>query len=114
MSGDAYQCKLLLPPSAAFQILVGPLSSNSHLSKQLVCFDACKKLHQMGALSDHLLPISDEPSESEATLKSRESASGAGMPFEPWIIWKSIFCLLWSHDRTPHAVNLMIFAARGP
>ncbi|KAF7134712.1 hypothetical protein RHSIM_Rhsim08G0003600 [Rhododendron simsii] len=78
LSGDAYQCKLSLPPSAAFQILVGPLSSNSHLSKQLVCFDACKKLHQMGALSDHLLPISDEPSESEATLKSRESASGAG------------------------------------
>ncbi|PSS19311.1 Endoribonuclease Dicer 3a like [Actinidia chinensis var. chinensis] len=78
LSGESYQCKLTLPPNAAFQTLIGPPSKNSHLSKQLACFDACKKLHQMGALNNHLLPFNDEPSESDSTSKSRESTSGAG------------------------------------
>ncbi|CAL5430521.1 unnamed protein product [Camellia sinensis] len=54
------------------------ISRNSHLSKQLVCFDACKKLHQMGALNDHLLPFNEEPSINDSTLKSKGSTSSAG------------------------------------
>uniref|UniRef100_A0A5B7CE62 Uncharacterized protein n=1 Tax=Davidia involucrata TaxID=16924 RepID=A0A5B7CE62_DAVIN len=78
LSGESYQCKLTLPPNAAFQTIVGPLNKNSHLSKQLVCLDACKKLHQMGALTDHLLPFNEEPTENGSNLKSKESTSGAG------------------------------------
>ncbi|CAL5419477.1 unnamed protein product [Camellia sinensis] len=78
LSGESYQCNLTLPPNAAFQTLVGPPSRNSHLSKQLVCFDACKKLHQMGALNDHLLPFNEEPSVNDSTLKSKGSTSSAG------------------------------------
>ncbi|CAL5392442.1 unnamed protein product [Camellia sinensis] len=48
------------------------ISRNSHLSKKLVCFDACKKLHQMGALNDHLLPFNEEPSVNDSTLKSKD------------------------------------------
>ncbi|KAL7196180.1 hypothetical protein ACSBR1_036234 [Camellia fascicularis] len=78
LSGESYQCNLTLPPNAAFQTLVGPPNRNSHLSKQLVCFDACKKLHQMGALNDHLLPFNEEPSVNDSTLKSKGSTSSAG------------------------------------
>ncbi|XP_021895943.1 endoribonuclease Dicer homolog 3a-like [Carica papaya] len=53
-SGETYECKLTLPAHAAFHSIVGPPSKNSHLAKQLVCLEACKKLHQMGALNDHL------------------------------------------------------------
>lgn len=74
-----YECKLTLPPNAAFQTIIGPGNKNSHLSKQLVCLEACKKLHQMGALDDHLLPYVEEPSENDIIVKSKGSAAGAGM-----------------------------------
>lgn len=74
-----YECKLTLPPNAAFQTIIGSGNKNSHLSKQLVCLEACKKLHQMGALDDHLLPYVEEPSENDIIVKSKGSAAGAGM-----------------------------------
>ncbi|XP_050268142.1 endoribonuclease Dicer homolog 3a isoform X1 [Quercus robur] len=74
----SYECKMTLPPNAAFQSIVGPSSRNSHLAKQLVCLEACKKLHQMGALDDHLLPSIKELPEKNLIVKSKESASGAG------------------------------------
>ncbi|KAL3633443.1 Dicer dimerization domain [Castilleja foliolosa] len=59
MDGNLCRCKLILPPKAAFESSVGPLARNFHLSRQLVCLDACKKLHAMGALDDNLLPRND-------------------------------------------------------
>ncbi|XP_028797129.1 endoribonuclease Dicer homolog 3a-like [Neltuma alba] len=74
-----YQCKLSLPPSAPFHTLIGPASSNSQLSKQLVCLEACKKLHQMGALNDHLLPFSEEPLDINMSFNWKNSSSGEGI-----------------------------------
>ncbi|KAG6599127.1 Endoribonuclease Dicer-like 3a, partial [Cucurbita argyrosperma subsp. sororia] len=74
----SYECRLILPPTAAFQTIVGPSTRNSNLSKQLVCLEACKKLHQMGALNDHLLPSIEEISEFDMGLKCNASTSGAG------------------------------------
>ncbi|KAK4283890.1 hypothetical protein QN277_000793 [Acacia crassicarpa] len=73
-----YQCKLSLPSNAAFQTIVGPLSKNAHLAKQLVCFEACKKLHKMGALDDHLRPSVEEPLAQVHTVKNKKTSSGAG------------------------------------
>ncbi|XP_023744994.1 endoribonuclease Dicer homolog 3a isoform X1 [Lactuca sativa] len=74
---DSYECKMTLPPNAAFQTITGPRSKTSHLSKQLVCLEACKKLHQMGGLNDHLLPNNEDPISSKNT-KEKEPSSGAG------------------------------------
>ncbi|KAL8513163.1 hypothetical protein ACS0TY_019378 [Phlomoides rotata] len=41
MEGDNYRCKLILPPNAAFHTTIGPATSIFHVSKQLVCLDAC-------------------------------------------------------------------------
>ncbi|XP_057957753.1 endoribonuclease Dicer homolog 3a [Malania oleifera] len=76
--GGLYECQLTLPSSAAFQTIVGPLCKNSHLAKQLACLEACKKLHQLGALDDRLLPAVEEPSENDFIIRSKESSSGAG------------------------------------
>ncbi|KAL5559568.1 hypothetical protein UlMin_035779 [Ulmus minor] len=76
--GGSYECTITLPPNAAFPTLVGPICRSSNLSKQLACLEACKKLHQIGALNDHLLPSIEEPSEKDLTVKSKEAASGAG------------------------------------
>nr|TKR65749.1 endoribonuclease Dicer-like 3-like isoform X2 [Populus alba] len=71
------RCAMKLPPNAAFQTLVGPTCRSQQLAKQLVCLEACKKLHQMGALDDHLLPSVEEPSEI-AVVKSKSTSAGAG------------------------------------
>ncbi|XP_068323627.1 endoribonuclease Dicer homolog 3a-like [Pyrus communis] len=78
ISERLYQCRITLPPNAAFLTTVGPLSSNTHLSKQLVCLEACKKLHEMGALDDHLLPLVQEPLEDDLIPERRELSAGAG------------------------------------
>ncbi|CAN6589034.1 unnamed protein product [Malus baccata var. baccata] len=51
-----YSCKLQLPCNAPFEALEGPVSSSMHLAQQAVCLAACKKLHEMGAFTDMLLP----------------------------------------------------------
>ncbi|OAY54204.1 endoribonuclease Dicer homolog 3 isoform X4 [Manihot esculenta] len=70
------QCKLKLPASAAFQTLVGPVCRSQQLAKQLVCLEACKKLHQMGALDDHLQPSVDEPMEDNCIMRSKDTLAG--------------------------------------
>ncbi|KAL9272676.1 Endoribonuclease Dicer homolog 3a-like protein [Drosera capensis] len=77
-NAGSYECKLTLPPSAAFSTIMGPLSRSTHLAKQLVCLEACKKLHQMGALDDHLLSCVEKDEEIESKAKDNLSAAGAG------------------------------------
>ncbi|KAJ8750873.1 hypothetical protein K2173_016054 [Erythroxylum novogranatense] len=76
--GQSCQCTLELPPNAAFQTIVGPVSRNQQLAKQHVCLEACKKLHQLGALDDHLLPAIEHPSENDFAAKDKVISGGAG------------------------------------
>uniref|UniRef100_A0A7N0U744 Uncharacterized protein n=1 Tax=Kalanchoe fedtschenkoi TaxID=63787 RepID=A0A7N0U744_KALFE len=79
MTEGMYQCKLTLPPNAILQTVVGPLARSSHLSKQLVCLEACKELHQMGGLDDHLLPSTEDTSQNISTVNQKgSSAASAG------------------------------------
>ncbi|PWA60073.1 Argonaute/Dicer protein, PAZ [Artemisia annua] len=78
MVDDQFQCEMTLPPNAKFQTISGPLCKSSHISKQLVYLEeACKKLHQMGELNDHLFPHNEDPSETKSS-KNKEAPSGAG------------------------------------
>lgn len=74
----SYECKMTLPPNAALQTITGPPCKTSHLSKQLVCLEACKRLHQMGALTDHLVPHNEDPSGNKFSKTTKEPSSGAG------------------------------------
>ncbi|KAK4422330.1 Endoribonuclease Dicer3a [Sesamum alatum] len=78
VEGSLCRCKLILPPNAAFQTIIGPEARNFHVAKQLVCLDACKKLHVMGALNDHLLPSNEESPQNDSTSNSKVLASRAG------------------------------------
>ncbi|KAM0946851.1 hypothetical protein DsansV1_C08g0079921 [Dioscorea sansibarensis] len=51
-----YSCKLQLPCNAPFEKLEGSVCSSMRLAQQAVCLAACKKLHEMGAFTDMLLP----------------------------------------------------------
>uniref|UniRef100_J3N3J6 Uncharacterized protein n=1 Tax=Oryza brachyantha TaxID=4533 RepID=J3N3J6_ORYBR len=74
----SFKCTLTLPPNAAFQRIVGPLSSSSSLSKQLVSLEACKKLHQLGELNDHLVPLTEEPMDTDFATTDEKCISGPG------------------------------------
>ncbi|KAG9458819.1 hypothetical protein H6P81_003327 [Aristolochia fimbriata] len=78
LSEGSYICTLTLPANAAFVKLVGPPSKRSHDAKQLACLEACKKLHQMGALDDHLLPVVENSSNNKCNKSSKVSIAGAG------------------------------------
>ncbi|XP_061374875.1 endoribonuclease Dicer homolog 3a isoform X2 [Gastrolobium bilobum] len=73
-----YKSKIILPPNAAFHTMVGPSGKDVRLAKHLVCLEACKKLHQMGALNDHLVPFIEDPSEADHIVENKELNSGAG------------------------------------
>jgi len=62
-----------------FQLLVGPKARSMQKAKQLVCLDACKRLHQLGALDDHLSPLAEEtPLENLSKASICSSGSGLG------------------------------------
>ncbi|XP_059651179.1 endoribonuclease Dicer homolog 1 isoform X2 [Cornus florida] len=60
-----YSCRLQLPCNAPFEELEGPVCSSMRLAQQAVCLAACKKLHEMGAFTDMLLPDKGSGSEEE-------------------------------------------------
>ncbi|KAL3833920.1 hypothetical protein ACJIZ3_008656 [Penstemon smallii] len=51
---DLEVCTLLLPNSSPIQSII--VQGNTKILKQLACLEACKKLHQVGALTDNLVP----------------------------------------------------------
>ncbi|KAF6137646.1 hypothetical protein GIB67_030538 [Kingdonia uniflora] len=55
-SCTSYSCKLQLPCNAPFEELEGPVCSSQRLAQQAVSLAACRKLHEMGAFTDMLLP----------------------------------------------------------
>lgn len=72
-----YSCKLQLPCNAPFEKLEGPICSSMRLAQQAVCLAACKKLHEMGAFTDMLLPDKGSGEEGE---KLDENAVGDPLP----------------------------------
>lgn len=67
-----YSCKLQLPCNAPFEKLEGPVCSSMRLAQQAVCLAACKKLHEMGAFTDMLLPDKGSGEEGEKVDQNDE------------------------------------------
>ncbi|XP_042983137.1 endoribonuclease Dicer homolog 1 isoform X2 [Carya illinoinensis] len=67
-----YSCKLQLPCNAPFEKLEGPVCSSIRLAQQAVCLAACKKLHEMGAFTDMLLPDKGSGEEREKVDQNDE------------------------------------------
>ncbi|KAJ1813360.1 ATP-dependent DNA helicase Rep, partial [Coemansia sp. RSA 2599] len=54
-----YRCVLCLPSNAALRKVVGPYMPKKKLAKQAAVYRAAKKLHQLGAINDNLVPVCD-------------------------------------------------------
>ncbi|XP_076921742.1 endoribonuclease Dicer homolog 1-like [Bidens hawaiensis] len=72
-----YSCRLQLPCNAPYENLEGPVCSSMRVAQQAVCLAACKKLHEMGAFTDMLLP--DKGSKGEGA-KADENDEGDPLP----------------------------------
>ncbi|KAL5572243.1 hypothetical protein UlMin_021840, partial [Ulmus minor] len=68
-----YSCKLQLPCNAPFETLEGPVCSSMRVAQQAVCLAACKKLHEMGAFTDMLLPEKGSGEEKEKNDQNNEA-----------------------------------------
>ncbi|KAG0625971.1 hypothetical protein M758_2G092600 [Ceratodon purpureus] len=75
--GVKYSCKLQLPCNAPLETVEGPECNSIRGAQQIVCLEACKKLHEMGAFTDMLLP--DKGSGEEAA-KLEGSEEGEPLP----------------------------------
>nr|AJA90772.1 Dicer-like 3 [Ginkgo biloba] len=76
---NLHNCILKLPPNAPFQEVISPPSAKLFHAKQLACLEACKRLHEIGALDDHLLPVAEAGSEEEEVMNFKgEKTTGAG------------------------------------
>lgn len=72
-----YSCRLQLPCNAPFERLEGPVCSSMRIAQQAVCLAACKKLHEMGAFTDMLLPDKGSGGDGE---KADENDEGDPLP----------------------------------
>ncbi|KMT03583.1 hypothetical protein BVRB_8g192580 [Beta vulgaris subsp. vulgaris] len=76
-------CHIILPSNAPIHHIVSAPQSSMEAAKKDACLRACKELHQVGALTEYLLPEQDNVRE-EANLDSSESDSteDEDSPFE--------------------------------
>jgi endoribonuclease Dicer len=77
-----YSCKLQLPCNAPFENLEGPVCASMRLAQQAVSLAACKKLHEMGAFTDMLLPDkgSHDLGDDEKTENPNDEVEGDPLP----------------------------------
>ncbi|KAJ2785802.1 Dicer-like protein 1 [Coemansia javaensis] len=52
-----FRCTFTLPSNAAIRRVSGPLMPSKKLAKQVAAYRLAKKLHQLGAIDDNLMPV---------------------------------------------------------
>ncbi|KAK1395929.1 hypothetical protein POM88_005792 [Heracleum sosnowskyi] len=53
---DGTVCQIILPSNAPIHQVSGAPQSSKDAAKRDACLEACKRLHQLGALTNYLLP----------------------------------------------------------
>lgn len=76
-------CEVRLPSTAPVQLVRGHVCSTIKMARRVAALECCKKLHELGALSDYLLPASDlkqsELDESDDPTKPTLKAGNVGI-----------------------------------
>ncbi|WOK91952.1 endoribonuclease [Canna indica] len=91
---ESNRCTLYLPKSSPVQIVSAVCEIN--ILKQVVCLEACKKLHEIGALDNNLLPVSGievEDDTQQSVVEPYEDEQDDYFPGELVDSWFSFSCL---------------------
>lgn len=60
---DGMVCQIILPSNAPISQIMSTARASADAAKKDACLKACKSLHEIGALTDYLLPEQDDPSD---------------------------------------------------
>lgn len=69
-------CHIILPSNAPIHHIVSAPQSSKEAAKKDACLRACEELHQVGALTEYLLPEQDDMREN---LDAPDSESAEGL-----------------------------------
>ncbi|KAJ1723103.1 Dicer-like protein 1 [Coemansia erecta] len=72
---SVYRCVLMFPSNAALRKVVGPFMPKKKTAKQVAMYRAAKKLHQLGAIDDNLIPVVEAGPEPEPESNSQPAAA---------------------------------------
>lgn len=67
---DGTVCQIVLPSNAPTRQVLGAPQSSKDEAKRDACLEACKLLHELGALTDFLLPELDDNEDVESSSDS--------------------------------------------
>ncbi|KAL8145327.1 dicer-like protein 4 isoform X2 [Apium graveolens] len=67
---DGTVCQIILPSNAPTHQVLGAPQSSKDAAKRDACLEACKLLHQLGALTNYLLPEKDDNEDLESLSDS--------------------------------------------
>uniref|UniRef100_A0A803NSH9 Endoribonuclease Dicer homolog 1 n=1 Tax=Cannabis sativa TaxID=3483 RepID=A0A803NSH9_CANSA len=107
-----YSCKLQLPCNAPFETLEGPICSSMRLAQQAVCLAACKKLHEMGAFTDMLLPDKGSGEEKKRLTRGEWILSGKEVCNNPklHLFMYDVKCVNAGYSKDPFLTRVSDFA----
>jgi endoribonuclease Dicer len=80
-------CRLILPPNAAFRQVNGQPCPSKDEAKRDACLRACIRLHELGALTDFLLPGQGSRKTKVSTTDTLESKKAEG---RSWFLFQNI------------------------
>ncbi|KAF9989228.1 Dicer-like protein 1 [Mortierella antarctica] len=88
---SGFVCDLTLPPNAPIRLLQSDHTSTKSMAKKSAAFKTCEKLHTLGALNDHLLPVlpnadNDDAADDNAPVDKNDK--NKAYPLAIPLLWK--------------------------
>lgn len=103
---EGITCHIILPSNAPIHHIVGAPQCSKEAAKKDACLRACEELHQVGALTEYLLPEQDDMrDEANCDVPDSDSTEDEDSPFklqemvvpaalkEPWSDVDNLVCL---------------------
>ncbi|RZC50978.1 hypothetical protein C5167_019405 [Papaver somniferum] len=96
-------CRIILPSNAPIHQVDGLAKPSKETAKKSACLKACEKLHEVGALTDHLLPRQDY--EVEDGVAEFESSEGECMVQLHGMLSSAALKVPWTNSGNPILLN---------
>ncbi|KAF9961709.1 Dicer-like protein 1 [Mortierella alpina] len=87
---SGFVCDLTLPPNAPIRLLQSDHTSTKNMAKKSAAFKTCEKLHALGALNDHLLPVlasADSDEAAEDNVPADKNDKNKAYPLAIPLLW---------------------------
>ncbi|GAB2289126.1 endoribonuclease Dicer [Dionaea muscipula] len=101
---DGTVCYVILPANAPIHRVASAPQSSMEAAKRDACLNACRDLHQMGALSDYLLPYKEEDSVLESSDSEGSDDEDARCDLHEMLV-PAVLTQMWDDLEEPVLLN---------